>query len=249
MVERVTDGLFTGVLLVVTLLAVPDGTPGVRVLRTGGVMVSLAFAALLAFLVLGYRNRALAVRSRRRSCGRFSPKTATRVAGMLDAFIHGLRLVPSRSKLALFFLLTAAYWAVNAWGIKLLARGFGFELHAVEAFTILGVLVVGVMIPAGPGMVGTFQGAIVLGLSLFAAREAVATRGVAFANVLWAVQMAHRSRSGSSSCSRGTSKSDDSSPPPRRWRRAWRRRRRSTRARRARAPARAACGGARRSRR
>ena len=61
-VERVTDGLFTGVLLVVTLLAVPDGTPGVRVLRTGGVIVSLAFAALLAFLVLGYRNRALAVR-------------------------------------------------------------------------------------------------------------------------------------------------------------------------------------------
>ena len=28
-----------------------------------------------------------------------------------------------------------------------------------------------------------------MGLSLFATREAVATRGVAFANVLWAVQM------------------------------------------------------------
>ncbi|HSD22612.1 MAG TPA: lysylphosphatidylglycerol synthase transmembrane domain-containing protein [Anaeromyxobacter sp.] len=188
-VERVTDGLFTGVLLVVTLLAVPDGTPGVRVLRTGGVLVSLAFAALLAFLVLGYRNRAMAVRLPEALLRPISPKMATRVAGMLDAFIHGLRLVPSRSKLALFFLLTAAYWAVNAWGIALLARGFGFELHAVEAFTILGVLVVGVMIPAGPGMVGTFQGAIVVGLSLFATREAVATRGVAFANVLWAVQM------------------------------------------------------------
>ena len=36
--------------------------------------VSLAFAALLAFLVLGYRNRALAVRLRRRSCGRSRPR-------------------------------------------------------------------------------------------------------------------------------------------------------------------------------
>jgi glycosyltransferase 2 family protein len=191
-VERVTDGLFTGVLLVVTLLAVPDGTPGVRLLRTGGVIVSLAFAALLAFLVLGYRNRALAVRLPEAILRPVSPALAARVGGMLDAFIHGLRLVPSRGKVAQFFLLTAGYWGLNAWGIALLARGFAFELHVVEACTILGVLVVGVMIPAGPGMVGTFQGAVVLGLSLFAPREAVATRGVAFANVLWAVQMAQQ---------------------------------------------------------
>ena len=112
--------LFTGVLLV-TLLAVPDGTPGVRVLRTGGVIVSLAFAALLAFLVLGYRNRALAVRLPEALLADLAQDGDTR-AGMLDAFIHGLRLVPSRSKLALFFLLTAAYWAVNAWGIARCAR-------------------------------------------------------------------------------------------------------------------------------
>ena len=45
------------------------------------------------------------------------------------------------------------------------------------------------MIPAGPGMVGTFQGAIVVALSLFAPSDAVATRGTAFANVVWAVQL------------------------------------------------------------
>jgi hypothetical protein len=45
------------------------------------------------------------------------------------------------------------------------------------------------MIPAGPGMVGTFQGAVVLGLSLFVATEVAAVRGPAYANVLWAVQM------------------------------------------------------------
>jgi hypothetical protein len=39
-------------------------------------------------------------------------------------------------------------------------------------------------------MVGTFQGAVVVGLSLFAPHEAVATRGTAYANVLWLANLA-----------------------------------------------------------
>jgi uncharacterized protein (TIRG00374 family) len=189
-VERVVDGIFTGLVLIVSLLAVPDGAPGVRVLRTGGVVVSLGFVAVLAFLAFGYLNRERAVGIATAVLRPLSPRVAERVAGMLDAFIHGLRLVPSRRKVALFFALTVLYWAVNAWGMALLARGFGFELGVVEACTLIGVLVIGVMIPAGPGMVGTFQGAIVVALSLFAPRDVVATRGTAYANVLWAVQLA-----------------------------------------------------------
>jgi glycosyltransferase 2 family protein len=125
-----------------------------------------------------------------------SPRLAERGGGMLDAFIHGLRVVPSGRKVGLFFALTAAYWGVNGWGMALLARGFGLHLGAVEACTLLGVLVIGVMIPAGPGMVGTFQGAIVVALALFAPAEVVATRGAAYANVLWAVQITVQSAIG-----------------------------------------------------
>lgn len=188
-VERVADGIFTGLLLVVSLLAVPDTTPGVSVLRTGGVIVSLVFGGLLVFLVAAYRNREAAIRLATRLATPISPRLAARGAGMLDAFIHGLRLVPSKRKIAWFFALTAFYWFLNVWGMQVLARGFGFELDAVASCTVLGVLIVGVMIPAGPGMVGTFQGAVVMGLALFAPREAVATHGVAYANVLWAAQM------------------------------------------------------------
>lgn len=188
-VERVVDGVFTGLLLVLTLLAVPAGTPGLHVLRVAGLAVSLAFLGGLAFLVIAYRNRALAVRLTARLIGPFSERLAARASGMMDAFIHGLRLVPSRAKLALFFALTAGYWALNGWGMQLLARAFQLELALVDAYTVLGVLVVGVMIPAGPGMVGTFQGAVVLGLSLFVSRDAAAVRGPAYANVLWAAQI------------------------------------------------------------
>jgi uncharacterized protein (TIRG00374 family) len=188
-VERVADGLFTGLLLIVTLLGVPEGTPGLGFMRVAGLGVSLAFGGLLVFLVVAYVNRALAVRLTARLLDPVSPRLSARASAMMDAFIHGLRLVPSRRKVAAFFLLTGAYWALNGWGMQLLARGFGIRLALVDAYTVLGVLVVGVMIPAGPGMVGTFQGAVVLGLSLFVAREVADTRGVAYANVLWAAQI------------------------------------------------------------
>ncbi len=189
-VERVADGIFTAALLVLTLLAVPEGTPGLHFLRVGGLAVFAVFAALLVFLVVAYRNRALAVRFTHRVLDPISPRLAERASGMMDAFIHGLRLVPSRSKLAGFFLLTAAYWLLNGWGMGILARAFDIHLTLIQAYTVLGVLVVGVMIPAGPGMVGTFQAATVLGLSLFLPSAVLDDRGTAYANVLWAVQLA-----------------------------------------------------------
>lgn len=195
-VERVADGLFTAALLVVTLLAVPEGTPGLPFLRAVGVVVFLVFATLLAFLVIAYRNRGLAVRITHRVVDPVSPRAAARVSGMMDAFIHGLRLVPSRRKVALFFALTALYWAMNGWGMKVLARGFDIHLSFVAAYTVLGVLVAGVMIPAGPGMVGTFQAATLLGLALFLPKDVVDTRGAAYANVLWAIQLAHQTALG-----------------------------------------------------
>ena len=185
-VERVADGLFTAVLLTLTLLAVPEGTPGLRAFRTAGAVVFAGFGALLAFLVLAYRNRARAVRLAHRVLDPLSPRIAERAASMMDAFIHGLRLVPSRRKVGLFFVLTLVYWALSGFGIQVFARSFGYELRLLDAYTILGVLVVGVMIPAGPGAVGTFQAAAVGGLSLFVPNAA--ERGFAFANVLWAVQ-------------------------------------------------------------
>ncbi len=194
--ERVADGLFMGILLVVTLFAVPDGASGVRILRTGGVLVSVAFLSVLVFLVVAYRSRAFAVRIVSAALNPLSPRLADRAAGMLDAFIHGLRLVPTRRKAAAFLMLTAVYWGLNALGMSVLALGFGFQLGVVESCALLGVLVVGIMIPAGPGMVGTFQGAIVVGLALFAPHDAVATRGTAYANVLWAANLVQQTALG-----------------------------------------------------
>jgi uncharacterized protein (TIRG00374 family) len=189
-VERVADGVFTAALLVASLFALPPSTPNLALIRGAGWVMLGGFAGLLAFLVGAYLNRKLAVRLVGGALRPLSRRMAERAAGMLDAFIHGLRVVPSRRKLALFLLLTVAYWGLNGWGMQILARGFGFELTAVQAYTVLGVLIVGVMIPAGPGMVGTFQYAVVLGLSLFVPSGQLDVQGQAYANVLWGAQLA-----------------------------------------------------------
>jgi uncharacterized protein (TIRG00374 family) len=188
-VERVADGVFTAMLLLVTLFAVPEGTLHLAEIRKAGFVMAALFGGLLTFLVVAYRSRELAVGFMTRLLHPVSPRLAERAGGMLDAFIRGLRLVPSKRKLGLFLLLTAAYWALNGWGMQLMARAFALDIQLLDAYTILGVLVAGIMIPAGPGMVGTFQLAAVFGLSLFVPEAVAHTRGVAWANVLWASQV------------------------------------------------------------
>jgi uncharacterized protein (TIRG00374 family) len=189
-VERVADGVFTALLFVVALAAAPEGTPGLPPLRAIGTAVLLGFATTGLFLVLAHRNRGAAVSATRRLVGAFSPRAAVRLSGMLDGFLHGLRHVPRWRGALLFVALTALYWGLTAACMKVLACGFGFDLSALAACIVLGIVVVGIMLPAAPGMVGTFQAAVVLGLSIFASREAVDTNGIAFANVLWLTQLA-----------------------------------------------------------
>jgi glycosyltransferase 2 family protein len=188
-VERVADGVFTAALLMACLVAVPAGLPGYQVVRAAGAIMGAIFLAALIFLVVAYRNRAAAARLVQRFLGPLSPRLAQRVAGMTESFIHGLRLVPSRGKVVMFFVLTLVYWGFNGWGMQVLAQGFGLDMDFLQATTVLGVLVIGVMIPAGPGMVGTFQAAILLALGLFFPKATVARNGMAYANVLWAAQL------------------------------------------------------------
>ena len=190
-VERVVDGLAMALVLFVALFfSTPaDSAPEqLAWARRGGVLIFAIFLAILAFTVVAYAKRELAVGLVRRLARPVSARLADKLAGMLDAFIGGLRLVPDRRKVALFFALTALYWAINGLGMRLLARGFGLEMDVPAAFTVLGILVIGVMIPAGPGMLGTFQGAVILGMELFFPGEANGSAVFAYAWVLWAAQ-------------------------------------------------------------
>ena len=63
------------------------------------------------------------------------------------------------------------------------------HLTLFQSFVVLSVLVVGLMIPAAPGSMGTFQAAIKVALGLFLPAAVVQSSGLAYANVMWICQM------------------------------------------------------------
>jgi uncharacterized protein (TIRG00374 family) len=187
--ERITDGVFVALLLRGLLFFVPHDAPDVRLVRiAANVMFCIFFGGLL-FLLFAAWHHDRAVGLVRRLVGWASPGLAEKVAGIVDAFVGALKQLPGPRQLVAFFAWTVAYWAVNGFGMWLLAtRGFDLPLTLFQSYVLLCALVVGVMIPAAPGMMGTFQAAIRVGLALFLPGELVRGAGLAYANVLWLCQ-------------------------------------------------------------
>ena len=187
--ERITDGVFVALLLRGLLFFVPAGAPEIRLVRIGAnVMFSIFFGGFL-FLLFAAWHRDRAVALVRTAVGWASPGLADKVASVVDSFVGALKHLASPLQLLAFFAWTLAYWCINGLGMWLLAtRGFDLPLSLFQGYVLLCVLVVGVMIPAAPGMMGTFQAAIRVGLVLFLPAELVRGAGLAYANVLWLCQ-------------------------------------------------------------
>jgi glycosyltransferase 2 family protein len=187
-VERIVDGLFMGIVGVLALQSV-HGDYAARA-RQVSVLVSAGFFGLCVLLGLAFFLRAQAVALTRKLLGKVSPRLGGKVASMLDAFISALHL-GSGWKVAWFFALTCAYWTCATLGLALVAPAFGMHLTFLQACAVLAMQVVGVMIPAGPGMVGTLQIATQVGLSFFYGAFSAGPEGVnavAYANTVWLLQ-------------------------------------------------------------
>ena len=187
--ERITDGMFVAVMMRLLLFFVPAEVPEVRYVKLGANLMFAVFGGGLLFLLFALKHQATAVGLVRSTVGRVAPGVADKMADVVDTFVGAMRQLPDRRQMALFFLYTVVYWGLNGAGMALLSRAFGpTSLTLFQAYVVMSVLVVGVMIPAAPGMVGTFQAAIRVGLSLFLPASVVNGSGMAYANVLWLCQ-------------------------------------------------------------
>lgn len=198
-VERIADGLVVATMLRLLLFFLPTETAQVRLVKMGANIMFAVFGGGLLFLLFALWQQARAERLVRGTLGRFAPGLAEKVCGVMSAFVGAIRQLPNLKQLALFVLLTATYWGLNGLGMSLLARAFDcsgtsdpscqpLNLTLFPAYVVLAVLVVGSMIPAAPGMMGTFQASIKVGLALFVPATVVNASGLAYANVLWLCQ-------------------------------------------------------------
>jgi len=199
--ERIIDGLFLTLLLGICLpfsqplSPLPDrigkleipvaAVPFYAYLALGGFLA--AFAAMAIFYLRPDFGRRLT----ERTLGLVSKKLAGKAADFVTRLAEGLRFLPSARYFGLFLLETALYWGLNAASMYVLAVGCGLEgMTLIRACVVMGVLGVGILVPAGPGLFGAFQWSMYAALAMFYAHDVVLGPGAAYVFLAYAIQFA-----------------------------------------------------------
>lgn len=189
-VERVIDGLVMTGLLFVTLATYDGGRSTEFAFVVGGISAAV-FVGAQVVCMLALWKREWTVGMVRRVGGLFSAKLTDAVAGLLERFIEGFEALRRAGALWEFFGWTLVYWGANVVSMWALARhGFGLDVGVWDGATMLALLVIGLMIPAGPAQVGNFQYFITQALGLFVSLEvgSIAAQVAAYAAWLHVLQ-------------------------------------------------------------
>ncbi|RYZ02306.1 MAG: flippase-like domain-containing protein [Myxococcales bacterium] len=197
--ERVIDGVMLMTLTCVAMTLAPTMSPlptslgdlplPLMTVRAAVYSATTAFIGLFLAMVAFYAAREPARRVTHRVVGLVSKKAASWASATLERIADGLRFLPSRSHFTSFVGVTASYWGCTVLSIWVLLRGVGLPATLTQACTVLGVLGLGSIVPAGPGMFGAYQIAGFCALAMFFPLEQVRVEGAAFIFVTYAVQL------------------------------------------------------------
>jgi hypothetical protein len=191
LVERVVDSLAVGVLAIISLNQLAPSGDAAKLVHRGATLLTVAFGLLCLGLIVAFFTRETTVHWVERLLRPISASLASRAARLLDRFIAGLQLGPAPT-VFWFFALTAGYWCLHVWGFWMVAHAFDLQITPLMATTVLACQVVGIMIPAGPGQVGTSQFFTQLGISIFLPASLtvpeLAARSAGYSNTIWLLQ-------------------------------------------------------------
>lgn len=192
-VERIVDGLVASLAVAYALFGMPrlaTTDPIARHLPAYGMLALAIFGAAFAAIFLFLWKRELMTRLVGAVLGIVSRPLAEFVTTKIASLSDGLRSM-SELRYALPFLAeTLVYWGTNAFSMWVLAIGCGLPLEFGHAVAIMGVLAIGILLPAGPGMFGPFQLALAAGLSCYVPESVVTDQGALYIFVLYACQAA-----------------------------------------------------------
>ncbi len=169
-VERCLDGLaFAGLIaLAAPWLPLPVRAAPLGYLMGGGYLL------LLGVLAWAWLRRASCLAAVTRVGQWVSPPRGPAIADAAGRFLDGLAVLPESRAVGSAALLSAAIWLVGIWVNYVSFFAVGLTLPVVAAAALQILIVVGVLLPAAPGAVGSFQFFTVMGLALFGVGESLA---------------------------------------------------------------------------
>jgi hypothetical protein len=140
-------------------------------------------------MALFYWRPSLGRRFVEKTLGLFSRNIAEKAADFVARLADGLKFLPNLQHFGPFLLETLLYWGLNGISVWVLARGCGLEtITVVQAFVVMGVLGVGILVPAGPGLFGAFQASTYAALAMYFSDDVVLGPGGVFVFLLYVIQ-------------------------------------------------------------
>lgn len=167
MLERLLDGVTLVVFLALLSLALPLPGWGIEIAYFASGVFLVAAVGVLVLLLrddLAHRAVDLALRP-------LPARLASSVASRADAFVQGLHALRRKRVVVALMALSVVIWSVETSSYLLVLAGFHPALWpdapVLAALLTLVVVNLGIMLPSGPGYVGTFQAFAILALGYF----------------------------------------------------------------------------------
>lgn len=165
-VERVFDMFALLVFLVMVLILLPQLT-AVEWLDDVGYIGLAVCLLLLFFLAALKRWPEPSQKVVARILALFPKKIGDLGVEIFGKFILGLSVMGSGSGVLYLIFLSLLIWGLSAFNSYFMLQAFDLHLGPLAWFTWLVVVSLGIMLPAAPGFIGTFQAFTVLSLGLF----------------------------------------------------------------------------------
>lgn len=179
-VEKVLDGL---ALVGMVLFSVWALQPPHWVLQLLRIATLIFGGALLLLVLLRYKTPLLICSVRRAFQFAHFSSLEEKFDGVLTSFADGLSAVSSAPQMLGLLLLTGTIWTTEACLIWGLAGALGLSLPLKSAIVASAILGLGLMIPAAPGGLGTYE---LFGTEAFQLAGIVASRALALTVVIHA---------------------------------------------------------------
>jgi uncharacterized protein (TIRG00374 family) len=153
-VEKILDGLALVGMVLFSIWALHPPHWVVDLVRVASAIFG---GALILLVVLRYRTRHLIDHMRRAFRVVHLSSLEEKFDGVLTSFADGLSAVSYAGQMLALLLLTAAIWTTDAASIWGLALAMGLAVTLKSAVVASAVLGLGLMIPAAPGGLGTYE--------------------------------------------------------------------------------------------
>jgi hypothetical protein len=152
-VERVVDLVVTLILLGGAMLFFP--LPG----WSGGVGLILGLISLCAVGFLIVLNiKGVNLIQRITGCLRFLPPNLVRRANTIgEGFVKGVESLQEYRRVVEFLIMTGFIWLIEIGITFIMARAFNLPLGFGEALFVILIIAIGIVVPAAPGAIGTYE--------------------------------------------------------------------------------------------